>query len=26
LGYAVMLQKQYYDQWFDVDLIGLDMN
>ena len=26
LGYAVMLQKQYYDQWFDVDLTGLDMN
>ena len=26
LGYVIMLQKQYYDQWFDVDLTGLDMN
>jgi hypothetical protein len=26
LGYVVILQKQYYDEWFDVDLTGLDMN
>ena len=26
LGYVIIFQKQYYDQWFDVDLIGLDMN
>jgi len=26
LGYVIILQKQYYDEWFDVDLTGLDMN
>lgn len=26
LGYAIILQKQYYDEWFDVDLTGLDLN
>ena len=26
LGYVIMFQKQYYDQWFDVDLSNLDMN
>jgi hypothetical protein len=26
LGYIIIIQKQYYDEWFDVDLTDLDVN